>query len=125
MLTIQNKRNEYFDHIVDGYNHLIKSTCVIVGMLFVMGFTGCMSYNSVLQSWVGKSESELIANWGEPDLTNTFANGEKISTWIDQGKNQYGPYTCQKSMTINHKHTITKGTSRGCPSPSLIASSSQ
>ncbi|MCA9472101.1 MAG: hypothetical protein MRJ96_01775 [Nitrospirales bacterium] len=101
------------------------SKWLMVCALLLIGAAGCKNNNSVLQTWVGKSESELIANWGNPDLRNTFANGEKIYTWIDQGKNQYGPFTCQKSMTINHNHTITKGISRGCPSLSLIASSSK
>ncbi|WP_454064645.1 hypothetical protein [Candidatus Nitrospira salsa] len=81
-----------------------------------MGLTGCFGTNSALQSWVGKSEIELIKQWGKPDSINTFDTGEKIYTWIDLNINTDGPHTCQKSVTISVKHTITKSISRGCPS---------
>ena len=81
-----------------------------------VGLTGCFGTSSALQSWVGKSEIELIKQWGKPDTVNTFDSGEKIYTWIDLNINNDGPHTCQKSVTISVKHTITKSISRGCPS---------
>ncbi len=86
-------------------------------LISTVGLSGCISYDRFMQTWVGKTESELIKDWGKPDMTNTFENGETIHTWIhSETTSQTGPYTCQKSVTVNHAHTITKGTSRGCPS---------
>ncbi|WP_447970788.1 hypothetical protein [Nitrospira sp. M1] len=92
---------------------LLSISCLI---MLGIGLTGCSGPQSALRSWVGKSEIELIKHWGKPDTINTFANGEKIYTWIDLKINNDGPHTCQKSVTISVKHTITKGISRGCPS---------
>lgn len=91
---------------------LFLSWLIMLGI----GLTGCSSPHSAMQSWVGKSEIELIKHWGKPDTINTFDNGEKIYTWIDLKINNDGPHTCQKSVTISVRHTITKGISRGCPS---------
>ena len=102
-------------------NNLVFGILLVSSIFFLIGLTGCISQNKELESWVGKSGLEIIEQWGKPDSINTFNNGEKIYTWIDLGTNQYGPYTCQKSITINNKHTITKGSSRGCPSVTAYA----
>ncbi len=100
-----------------GISHKLQlHSSIAIIMLIALGLGGCISYDRFMQTWVGKTESELIKDWGKPDMTNTFDNGETIHTWIRSETSQSGPYTCQKSVTVNHAHTITKGTSRGCPS---------
>ena len=89
---------------------------VLIISLAILGLEGCVSYDRLIPSWVGKSEAEIFDQWGKPDTTNTFPNGEKIHTWIQSGTNEYGPFTCRKSITINQEKKITKGSSRGCPS---------
>ena len=97
------------------------SLCVAYIFLGLFWFSGCMSYDTLVKTWVGKPESEILKDWGTPDLSNTLDSGEKIHTWIQSGTNQYGPYTCQKSVRVSVKHTITNGSSRGCPSISAYA----
>ena len=99
--------------------HSLKTApdLAIMIIFIICSLGGCISYDRFMQSWIGKTESEVIKDWGKPDVTNTFENGETIHTWIHSEITQSGsPFTCQKSVTVNHTHTITRGMSRGCPS---------
>ena len=97
-------------------HRFVRGNHVAIFYLIILGLGGCASYDKMIPSWVGKPEAEIIKQWGRPDTTNTFSNGEKIHTWIQSGTNEYGPFTCRKSITINLEKKITKGSSRGCPS---------
>ena len=98
-------------------HRFVHGNFVVIFCLAIINLGGCAaSYDKKIPSWVGKSEAEIIKQWGKPDTTNLFPNGEKIHTWIQSGTNEYGPYTCRKSITINLEKKITKGSSRGCPS---------
>ena len=97
-------------------HRFVRRIYVTIFYITILGIGGCVAYDASIPSWVGKPEAEIIKQWGNPDTTNTFSNGEKIHTWIQSGTNQYGPFTCRRSITINLEKKITKGSARGCPS---------
>jgi hypothetical protein len=40
------------------------------------------AYNNKLNKWVGKSESDLIAAWGEPDSVFKLGQSQQIITYV-------------------------------------------
>ena len=51
-------------------------------LLLIYTLTGCAyqakKLNAVMESWLGKSESELILAWGPPQNTASDGNGGKV-----------------------------------------------
>jgi len=44
--------------------------------------TSCITTtSSMMKSWVGHSETELLIRWGAPDLVQNLPSGEKVYTW--------------------------------------------
>ena len=62
---------------------------LIVVVLAATLLCACTSYVRLMDSWVGASEQELVAKWGEPDTVRTLKDG-KIYTyekyWTDTDK---------------------------------------
>ena len=54
----------------------------IAGCLLAVTMLGCVtSYVSLMDSWVGSSEVELVERWGEPDSVVKMQGG-KILTYV-------------------------------------------
>ena len=85
-------------------------------LLLAISVGACSKGPVEIDSLKGKPESELIKEWGNPDLAAPFQYGGKVHTWITQEQDDYGAYTCRKSVTVDQTGTIVKAMLSGCPS---------
>ena len=53
---------------------------LVVLMVIAALLCACTSYVRLMDGWVGASEEELVAKWGEPDSVRTLKDG-KILTY--------------------------------------------
>ena len=52
----------------------------LIALMSLGFFTGCATsgkYDNMVRTWVGSSESELIAGWGVPQATHVDPSGRK------------------------------------------------
>ena len=55
--------------------------------VLLVGMTACRTvqpYPEVLQSWIGKSEADLVATWGAPADMQTIAPNKQIFVYITE-----------------------------------------
>lgn len=79
-------------------------------------FSACTTTASVMKSWVGKPENQVLARWGAPDRQVALADGGKVDTWVTTGGTaEYGLHTCRQTFTVNSEGTIVKWAYNGCP----------
>ena len=75
------------------------------GIIMLLFIFGCTTPGAIMQSWVGKQESDLISEWGAPDSVAELKDGTKVLTWKrkwDDNK-QEG----RQSFTINAEGKVT------------------
>jgi hypothetical protein len=81
--------------------------------------TGCFQVNLAhdLDTWVGASQSDLVSQWGAPDLTADLPDsGGKVMTWIKHWTSYGVRHDCRESFTISPTGKILKWSlSGGCP----------
>ncbi len=96
---------------------MARKSVLLISLTF-LALQGCMIFDepTKLNSWVGHTESEIVDSWGQPDVTYHYETGEKTYTWITTSAGEYGPYTCQKSVTFDRNQLVKKKTSTTCPS---------
>jgi hypothetical protein len=61
----------------------------IVLVVSIIIMTGCSTVNNTMQSWMGRSKSELYQSWGPPTrITDDGKGGEILiyERWIDLGQ---------------------------------------
>jgi hypothetical protein len=73
----------------------------------------CTTTESVMKSWVGRQESDLVSQWGAPNAAIDTRDGARILTW-EQRWGQYGQNICRKSFTVNSSGTIERWSYQGC-----------
>ncbi len=56
---------------------------IILGLslLFVFSCATTKKYDAKLNTWVGKSEQQLIQSWGQPSAMKILDNGDKVITF--------------------------------------------
>lgn len=68
---------------------------------------GCASpTKKAMESWIGKSEDELMVTWGAPDSTRSLSNGATVHTWVKVWYNRYFPQQGRQSFTVDRSGTI-------------------
>ena len=72
----------------------------------------CTSTSDSMKSWVGSSDTELMAKWGAPELESRSADGSKILTYY--GRNGYGQVLCRQTFTVSPTGTV-KAWTHNCP----------
>ena len=65
------------------------SFCIIL-VLFLLACATPAKYDRRLQSWVGKSEEELLRKWGAPGASKYLSGKEKVITYT-RAENIYVP----------------------------------
>lgn len=70
------------------------------------------THNDIMNIWVGKSESELLAHWGTPEKIFENSNGSK--TFVFRKKNPYLGIGCVSVFEVNQTQVAAWGY-RGCP----------
>jgi hypothetical protein len=88
----------------------------LLSLVLVAGLAlACVSSSSVMQSWVGKSSSELITAWGAPDKTAALDGGASAMTWVTVSGNQYGVATCRRTFVADVQGVVRRWSYSGCP----------
>src|ERR1700722_12737143 len=87
--------------------------------VLAMLFSACTTQKSVMRSWVGQPESQVLASWGAPDRTAALSDGGKVDTWVSTWNNNYGLQTCRKSFTVNSQGIVTQWSFSDCSDPPL------
>ena len=93
-------------------------------MILIFALLGCHKaqndYAHFLQSWIGKSEAELVETWGAPNEMQTIAPAQQQFVYIKENtqKNNFGltlTYYCQTTFTTtNDIITAYSFTGDGC-----------
>jgi hypothetical protein len=71
-------------------------------------FIGCTTPQTVMESWIGHSESELVSSWGAPDSTVELNDKTKVYTWKRLWSDDYGVHQGRQSFTIDANGKIIK-----------------
>jgi len=77
----------------------------ILIVLLCLGLYGCATtakYETKLNTWVGASESALIAAWGVPDKEYHTSDGKKAVAYVKKDTVQSGGYTYEVPVTSYH-----------------------
>ena len=75
--------------------------CLMMFVFILMiNLLGCNSTNKVMKSWVGNSESQLVANWGAPDKRVSLADGSRVYTWKTTENDLLGEGTHEERKTF-------------------------
>lgn len=76
---------------------------------------------TLMESWVGSTESAIVSSWGPPTSTYSVGDGTRILTWTTSyteggntwydtyGRQQYNSpttYTCQKQFYLDSSGVI-------------------
>ncbi len=85
-------------------------------IFFVVAFllAGCTTTQSVMESWLGHEESQLLAQWGAPDKVYTTSDGKKFVEWVTQYVEGGSLITCRQTFTIEDSE-IVAFSHQGCP----------
>jgi hypothetical protein len=92
---------------------------ILLVLFWIVALEGCATtanYEAKLQSWIGHSESELIASWGPP--SNSYTSGEVTSLAYggSNGAVIYNgaviPVNCTTTFTLVN-HVVTNWTWKG------------
>jgi hypothetical protein len=89
----------------------IMRTVVLILITTLM--IGCTTTKSVMESWEGHYESDLVSSWGAPHSAIDTRDGQRILTWQSYW-GQYGQNVCRKSFTIDGQGKITRWSYSGC-----------
>ena len=74
----------------------------------------CVSTTSLMNSWIGKSESELLSSWGAPDTSRKMDDGRVIHTWKSLWGKRNNVRTCRKTFTISTAGKVEGAAYNGC-----------
>ncbi len=67
-------------------------------LLAVAFLSGCVSLESVMNTWTGCSIDDVTAAWGAPESKINRADGGATYTWTTLGSNQYGVHQCRQTF---------------------------
>ncbi len=84
---------------------------VVVCLTFLVS---CAATKSVMDSWMGHKESELVSTWGAPHRAMDTRDGKRILTWESRWGNHH-QNVCRKSFTVNESGVIEHWSYSGCP----------
>jgi len=80
-----------------------------------VSLAACVSTSTVMKSWVGKPESDLLSTWGSPDSSRRLDDGRVVHTWTTMWNDQYKVHTCRKTFTIATDGTVERWSFSDCP----------
>ena len=91
----------------------ITSVCAVLVAIAVSA-TSCISTSNDMESWVGKSEAELLSNWGSPDSSRKLDDGRVIHTWKTLWGKRDNIHTCRQTFTISANGEVERSSHKGC-----------
>jgi len=72
----------------------------LIGVL-LLGLGACETTQDRMNTWVGSTDSHLLATWGAPDRKAKTGGGINVVTYKTKGKN-----ACHKTFAIDADHRI-------------------
>lgn len=54
------------------------------GLLFLSGCASVQGYDTYLNTWMGRSEADLVATWGAPAQMQDLGDGRQILVYMKQ-----------------------------------------
>ena len=91
-----------------------KLSILAIGVLILSGCATTKGYEQMLQTWVGSSESNLVAAWGIPDGVYQMNAYEKVITY-QRGGTTYLPGSAPSYQTTYYGNTATTRPVGGSP----------
>ncbi len=76
---------------------------------------GCVSTQSVMESWQQHHIDELVSAWGAPNSQSEISNGQIVYSWVSNWGSAYLMNTCRQSFTVSPRGTIMIWCYSGCP----------
>ena len=98
-----------------GGSLLLATRASIVLVAIAMSATSCAFTSTDTESWIGKSEDELLSSWGPPYASRQLDDGRVVRTWKSIWGRRDNVHTCLQTFTISTESTIEGSSSRGCP----------
>ena len=88
----------------------------LVAQLFAIAVlaASCVTTSNAMRSWVGKSESEILSEWGAPYSSRKLSDGRTVHTWRTIWGKQGNVRTCLQTFTISADGEIEKWSYKGC-----------
>jgi hypothetical protein len=93
----------------------MKYLLILLSLSFLESCATTSKYEAVLQTWVGKNESELVSKWGIPTSSYSLDdgklimyqnNGGSISTYLGYGMYSTDNYVCKTTFTLDKANII-------------------
>lgn len=75
-----------------------------------LALASCASTTDIMNSWIGKSDADLMAKWGAPDLESGTSSG-KVLTY--NSRNAYGQIVCRQNFVLDDRRRVVS-TSHNC-----------
>jgi hypothetical protein len=91
---------------------IIRASALLVAI--AVSATSCITTSSYMKSWVGKSETELLANWGAPDSSRKLDDGRVIHTWRTIWGGRDKVHTCRQTFAISANGEVESSAYNGC-----------
>ena len=87
---------------------------MIISSLMMSCYSSISDYETLLQSWLGKSEAELVETWGAPVNMETIGPGRQIFVYIKsrqvniEGSAMPEQYLGQNSLYTQNTDSFTQ-----------------
>jgi len=88
---------------------MFQKSALIAAILLLA--TACESNTSIMDSWIGGSDTALMADWGAHDF-ESWGGSVRVLTY--QGRNSFGRIICRRSFTVNAERVVVAA-SDNCP----------
>ena len=62
----------------------MKKKTLLLGLVLLTACQSVADYDKFLQSWVGRSEADLVATWGAPAFMENITTDRQIFVYIKQ-----------------------------------------
>ena len=80
---------------------------VRVAVVLAVCAAACVRMSTIMQSWVGATDADVVSQWGAPDRSIRLADSSRVLTWDRHG--------CTQSLTVNRTGRIVGWSTTGCP----------
>lgn len=89
-----------FQRIVTGSALLTAAACVT-------------RTSTVMNSWLGKSETDLVSSWGAPERSLNLTDGGKVLTWTKDREAAGIRFHCEYTFTVSPLGSVTRWNTAG------------
>ncbi len=70
----------------------------------LLTLAACQSIGDTQKTWVGSTDTALLASWGAPDLESSVPGRGRVMTY--HVRNGYGQIQCRANFVVNTDHRV-------------------